>query len=122
MIGYVTLGTNDVNKAGQFYDSLFSVIGAKRGMESERFVMWSVSPTTPGVAIIKPYDGKAATVGNGAMVALTVDSRAKVDALYKKALELGGKDEGAPGERSPTFYAAYFRDLEGNKLAVFKAG
>ena len=122
MIGYMTLGTNDVKKAGQFYDQLFAELGAKRGMENERFVMWSVAPNTPGVAIIKPFDGKPATVGNGVMVALAVDNRAKVDALHKKALELGGTCEGAPGERSPGFYAAYFRDLEGNKLAAFKAG
>ena len=122
MIGYVTIGTNDVKKASQFYDALLGEIGAKRGMENERFVMWSASPNTPGVAIIKPFDGKPATVGNGVMIALTVDNRAKVDALHKKALELGGKCEGAPGERSPGFYAAYFRDLEGNKFAAFKAG
>jgi predicted lactoylglutathione lyase len=122
MIGYVTLGTNDVKKASQFYDTLFAELGAKRGMENERFVMWSASPSTPGVAIIKPFDGKAATVGNGVMVALAVDNRAKVDALHKKALELGGTCEGAPGERGPGFYAAYFRDLDGNKLNAFFMG
>ena len=73
----------------------------------------------PGLGVIKPHDGKAATPGNGAMVALAVDSQAKVKALYDKALSLGGKDEGPPGLRWGTFYAAYFRDLDGNKLNFF---
>ena len=66
-----------------------------------------------------PYDGKPATHGNGTMVALAVDSPEKVDAVYKKAIELGGTDEGPAGPRSDTFYAGYFRDLDGNKLNVF---
>jgi len=69
--------------------------------------------------MIKPLDGKPATVGNGSMVSLLATSKAQVDAVYKKALELGGKDEGAPGARSEDFYAAYFRDPEGNKLAIY---
>ena len=80
------------------------------------------SPTSPAVSIIKPYDEKAATVGNGVMVALIVDSTEKVDRIYKKALELGGTDEGGPGFRMGNFYAAYFRDLDGNKLNAFFMG
>ena len=75
--------------------------------------------TSPAVSIAKPYDGKPATVGNGVMVALAMDSPEKVDAVYAKALELGGTDEGAPGPRSEQFYAGYFRDLDGNKLNAF---
>jgi predicted lactoylglutathione lyase len=71
------------------------------------------------LSIIKPYDKKPATVGNGVMVALVVDSKAKVDAVYKKAIELGAKDEGPAGPRGDNFYAGYFRDLDGNKLNVF---
>jgi predicted lactoylglutathione lyase len=56
------------------------------------------------------------------MVALAMDSRAKVDAFHAKALSLGAKDEGAPGPRSDTFYAGYFRDLDGNKLNAFFMG
>lgn len=119
MIGYVTLGTNDIQRAAKFYDALLATIGAKRWMEMETFIAWSVAPDQPAVSVIKPYDGKAATVGNGVMVALIMDSREKVDALYKKAMELGAKDEGAPGERGPGFYAAYFRDPDGNKLNAF---
>ena len=122
MIGYVTLGTNDIKRAAKFYDELLATIGAKRWMEMETFIAWSVAPDQPAVSVIKPYDGKAATVGNGVMVALIMDSREKVDALYKKAIELGAKDEGAPGERGPGFYAAYFRDPDGNKLNAFCMG
>jgi catechol 2,3-dioxygenase-like lactoylglutathione lyase family enzyme len=122
MIGYVTLGTNDLKRAVGFYDALLGEIGAKRMMEGEGFVAWSVSPTQPGLGVTKPFDQKAATVGNGVMVALVVDSEAKVNALHAKAMALGGKDEGAPGKRSENFYAGYFRDLDGNKLNVFVGG
>jgi catechol 2,3-dioxygenase-like lactoylglutathione lyase family enzyme len=120
MIGYVTLGTNDFDRACKFYDELLGVLGAGRFMETETFVAWAVSPTAPAVSVIKPYDGKPATVGNGVMVALVVDSPDKVKALYDKALSLGGTDEGPPGPRGDSgFYAAYFRDLDGNKLNAF---
>jgi predicted lactoylglutathione lyase len=122
MIGYVTLGTNDLQRAAKFYDALLGEIGAKRAMEMETFIAWAVAPNTPMVSVIKPFDGKAATVGNGVMVALVMDSKAKVDALHKKALALGGKDEGAPGPRGDGFYAGYFRDLDGNKLNAFFIG
>ncbi len=122
MIGYVTLGTNDIERAAAFYDALLGSIGGKRFMDTERFIAWTVSPTAPGLSVAKPYDGKPATVGNGVMIALVVDSRAKVDALHAKALELGGKDEGAVGLRGDNFYAGYFRDLDGNKLNVFCMG
>jgi catechol 2,3-dioxygenase-like lactoylglutathione lyase family enzyme len=122
MIGYVTLGTNDLARATRFYDALLAELGAKRALEGERFVSWSTGDHTTSLGVILPFDGKAATVGNGTMVALVVDSPAKVDALYKKALELGGTDEGPPGARWGTFYAAYFRDLDGNKLNVFHFG
>jgi catechol 2,3-dioxygenase-like lactoylglutathione lyase family enzyme len=120
MIGYVTLGTDNIPRAAGFYDALLGEIGAKRWMEGETFIAWAVSPTQPSLGIIKPYNKQPATVGNGSMVALVVESREKVDRLYNKALELGGTDEGAPGTRgSDNFYAAYFRDLDGNKLNVF---
>ena len=122
MIGYVTLGTNDLARASAFYDALLATIGAKRFMQSDRFVAWAVSPTQPSLGVIKPYDGKPATVGNGTMVALVLDAPAKVDALYRKALELGATDEGPAGPRGGGFYAGYFRDLDGNKLNVFCMG
>ena len=119
MIGYVTLGTNDIQRAAGFYDALLGELGAKRLWDTERFILWSVRPDLPGVSVIKPYDGQPASQGNGTMVALTTNSTAKVDAVYKKAMELGAKDEGPAGPRSNNFYAGYFRDLDGNKLCVF---
>ena len=119
MIGYVTLGTNNLKQAVAFYDALLAEIGAGRFMEEETFVAWAVAPDKPAISVCKPYDGNAATVGNGAMVALVVDSTDKVDLLYAKAMELGGTDEGPPGKRMDGFYAAYFRDLDGNKLNAF---
>jgi catechol 2,3-dioxygenase-like lactoylglutathione lyase family enzyme len=122
MIGYVTLGTNDLPRAVKFYDALLAEVGAKRFMEDERFVAWATSMTAPGIGITKPYDGQPASVGNGTMVALVVDDRTKVDRIYNKAIELGGTDEGKPGPRGEGFYAAYFRDLDGNKLNCFVMG
>ena len=122
MIGYTTFGTNDMARAAGFYDALLGEFGATRAMEMPTFIAWATAPNTPMVAIIKPFDGQAATVGNGVMVALQASSKAQVDAIHKKALALGGKDEGAPGPRGPGFYAGYFRDLEGNKLNAFFLG
>ncbi|MGH8455149.1 MAG: VOC family protein [Nevskiales bacterium] len=122
MIGYVTLGTNDFARATRFYDTLLGELGARRMMEFETFILWGAKPGAPALAACKPYDGKAATVGNGVMVALPAGSREKVDALYKKAIELGATDEGKPGPRGEGFYAGYFRDLDGNKLNFFHFG
>ncbi len=122
MIGYVTLGTNNLQRAAGFYDALLAELGAKRMMETDKLVAWSVNPQLPGLGVIMPHDQKPATIGNGSMVALVVDSKAKVDSLHRKAMTLGGKDEGAPGPRGDGFYAGYFRDLDGNKLNVFHIG
>ena len=122
MIGYVTIGTNDLARAASFYDALLGEMDAKRMMENEQFVAWSVKPDQPGLGVTKPFDKKPATVGNGVMVALMVDSKEKVDAFHRKALQLGGTDEGAPGPRGEGFYAGYFRDLDGNKLNFFCVG
>ena len=119
MIGYVTIGTNDIRRAAAFYDALLGELGAKRFMEFDTFIAWSAGPSKPAISVTRPYDGKPATVGNGMMVALAVDSRDKVDRVHARALELGGTDEGAPGPRTDTFYAGYFRDLDGNKLNAF---
>lgn len=122
MIGYVTLGTNDITRAAGFYDALLALMGASRLMDQKTFILWGTSFDAPGLAATAPYDGKAATVGNGVMIALRAGSKAEVDALHAKALELGGSDEGAPGARGPGFYAGYFRDLDGNKLNAFYMG
>jgi predicted lactoylglutathione lyase len=119
MIGYVTLGTNDIKRSTKFYDDLLGEIGAKRIMEGDNFVAWGHAMDRPSLGVIKPHDGKPATWGNGTMVALVMDSKEKVDKLYKKAIALGATDEGAAGPRGTGFYAGYFRDPDGNKLNCF---
>jgi len=121
MIGYVTVGTNDLEKAVTFYDSLLAELGAGRFMQEDSFVAWAITPDKPAFSVSRPFDGMPATLGNGSMTAFAVDSTEDVDRLYAKAMQLGATDEGAPGPRSEGFYAAYFRDLDGNKLNVFFA-
>ena len=120
MIGYVTLGTNDLPRAAAFYDALLGEIGARRLFDMERGIAWGVAMDKPSLGVMKPYDGKPATVGNGVMAALVVDSREKVDRVYAKAMSLGAKDEGPAGPRGDGFYAGYFRDLDGNKVALVR--
>ncbi|WP_338467103.1 VOC family protein [Novosphingobium sp. ZN18A2] len=120
MIGYVTLGTNDLPRAAAFYDLLAAELGIGRMMEEETFIAWGAPGGGAGIGLTKPWDGKAATVGNGVMVALEAKDRAQVGRLYEIALAHGGTDEGAPGPRGEGgFYAAYFRDPDGNKLNAF---
>lgn len=122
MIGYVTLGTNDLSKGAVFYDAIAAEMSTGRMMDFETFIAWGTPGGAAGVALIKPADGNAATVGNGVMVALQAQDKAQVDRLYAIALEHGGTCEGPPGLRGDTFYAAYFRDLDGNKLNAFVMG
>ncbi|MEM7541577.1 MAG: VOC family protein [Pseudomonadota bacterium] len=117
MIGYVTLGTNDLDKAAAFYDALLADMGGNRAMESDNLVAWSNGGAM--LVAIKPADGNPASAGNGTMVALKCDDNAQVDALHAKAMSLGAADEGAPGLRGDSFYGGYFRDLDGNKLVFF---
>ena len=123
MIGYITLGTNDLERAKQFYDTLLSEMGISRLMAcGDRGCGWAANMDQPMLCIFKPYNGEPATVGNGVMAGISVDSPDTVDRLHKRALELGGTDEGQPGLRAEGgdgFYAAYFRDLDGNKLDIF---
>ena len=119
MIGYVSVGTNNMQAAAAFYDQLFIEIGAKRIWEFERGIGWGISESDPSFSILKPFDGNAATIGNGVMVAFSVDTHEKVEKIYKKAISLGAKDEGPVGYRNDNFYAGYFRDLDGNKLCVY---
>lgn len=126
MIGYVVLGTNDLPRASAFYDALLAEMGVTRMMEfGDRGYAWGAAMDKPMLCIMTPYDGRPATVGNGVMVGIGVESHELVDRMHKKALALGGADEGAPGLRAvggDGFYAAYFRDLDGNKLDVFCYG
>ena len=119
MIGYTCVGTNQLERAVAFYDDLLGLLGAKPFFKSDRGVGWGVSPDQPMFSVLQPFDGQAATVGNGCMVALAASHPEQVQALHARALALGGSDEGAPGPRGTGFYGAYFRDLDGNKLAAF---
>ena len=121
MIGYVTLGTNDLPRIAAFYDALLGDLGAKRLMEMPHVVLWGL-PGQPMLGAIRPHNGQPATVGNGTMVSLSAGSREGVDRMHARALALGGTDEGAPGERFKGFYAGYWRDIDGNKLNFFHMG
>lgn len=122
MIGYITLGTNNLEKAAAFYDALLGELSAKRVWQTDRLMTWGFGKDKPMLGIIKPYDGQSASPGNGTMVALAVGSQENVAKLHAKALALGGKDEGAPGPRTKAFFGAYARDLDGNKLCFFHMG
>lgn len=122
MIGYVTLGTNDLKRAAAFYDAIAKEAGVGRMMENDTFIAWGKPGGGAGIGLTKPFDGKPATVGNGVMVAIEAKDRAHVDRIHQLAMSLGAKDEGAPGDRGGGFYAGYFRDPDGNKLNAFFMG
>ena len=119
MISYVTLGSQDLAAARAFYTAVLAPLGAGPGYADDSFAGFGPAGK-PQLWVCKPYDGQPACVGNGSMVALEASSRAQVDAVHAAALAAGGTSEGAPGLRdyAPNFYACYFRDLDGNKLAV----
>lgn len=119
MIGYVMLGTNDLQRSLAFYDALLGEMGANRRNTAARYAAWSFGDGKTVLSVSLPADRETANTGNGSMVALAVRSTDEVDLLHAKALELGGSDEGAPGFRGETFYAGYFRDPDGNKLNFF---
>ena len=119
MIGYVTVGTNDLQRAAKFYDAIAAELGTSRMMEFDGFIAWGTPGGGAGIAATKPFDGQPATVGNGVMVAFEAKDHDHVKRIYDVALANGGTDEGAPGPRSDNFYAGYFRDPDGNKLNAF---
>ncbi len=119
MIGYVTLGTNDLPRAAKFYDAIAAEMGTGRMMDFETFIAWGTPGGAAGVGLTKPFDGNAASVGNGVMVALEAKDEAQVQRIHAIALANGGVCEGPPGPRGDNFYGAYFRDPDGNKLNAF---
>ena len=125
MIGYVTLGTDDLDRARSYYTELLGTIGGKELMridDETGFTMYGTGMDRPGIVVLKPFDKAAADPGNGNMIAIPFDAKDKVDAFHAKAIELGGSDEGAPDYRGdPEFgyYFAYFRDPDGHKIAAF---
>lgn len=122
MIGYVTLGTNDLERAAIFYDAIAKERGTGRMMEWPGAIAWGTPGGGAGIGLTKPFNGEAASVGNGVMVALECKDKDQIQRVYDIALANGGKCEGPPGARSETFYAAYFRDPDGNKLNAFIMG
>ena len=121
MLGYCTLGANDLEGTGKFFDGIAAILGIERAYEGERFIMWGKPGEGAMLGIITPYDEQPATVGNGTMFGIVTQSEEAVQKIHAYALANGGSDEGAPGERGEGFYCGYFRDPEGNKLIVFKA-
>ena len=120
MLDYVTVGTNDLKRAGEFYDAVLGVLGGTRSREGERLIMWSGLAGAASLAVITPFDKSAAAPGNGTMIALAGGDPETVQAVHAKALAMGGADEGSPGPRGTGgFYGGYFRDPDGNKLVAY---
>jgi len=120
MIGYVTLGTNDLVRGAKFYDALSKEMDTPRMMDTETFIAWGKWDGPAGIGLTQPFDGNAQSVGNGVMVALQAKDKDQVHKLYEIALANGGTCEGKPGPRGDDgFYAGYFRDPDGNKLNAF---
>ncbi len=125
MIGYVTIGANDVEAALPFYDAVFGAIGGERKSFDGGWAFYGPKGGEGNVGICKPFDGQAARAGNGIMIAFAAPSQEAVRAAHAAGLTAGGADEGAPGYRPPDgtrFYGAYLRDPTGNKLCVFNMG
>ncbi|MBB6482815.1 VOC family protein [Rhizobium lusitanum] len=121
MLLYITLGSNDITRSRGFYDAVLLTLGYQCLRESDEEIGYAgEGDTRCRLWVVKPYDQRAATIGNGSMVALNAESRAAVDAFHAAALASGGTDEGKPGLRSfhANFYAAYVRDPDGNKLSA----
>lgn len=124
MLAYTSVGTNDMEAARKFYDAVFAEMGASVLFERPDggFVSYGV-PGRPMFGVCKPWDGEAATVGNGVMISIAAKDPAQAKALYDKAIEMGGTCEGEPGPRlNGAFTCAYVRDLDGNKLNFFCMG
>jgi catechol 2,3-dioxygenase-like lactoylglutathione lyase family enzyme len=121
-VSYLTVGSNNLERAKGFYDALLGSIGMRGIHEHASGGRLYSGKDTGMFGVLGPYDGKPACVGNGVMAGFKFDTPEEVAAFYNKAIELGGTDEGAPGERSPGVYFAYFRDLDGNKLCGYKFG
>lgn len=123
MIGYVTLGTNDLARAAKFYDAIAAELDTSRMMDYDGFIAWGKPGGAAGIGLTKPFDGNPATVGNGVMVAFEAKDKDQVHRLYEIALANGGTCDGPPGPRGDGgFYAGYFRDPDGNKLNAFIMG
>ncbi|WP_164660440.1 VOC family protein [Tropicibacter sp. Alg240-R139] len=123
MIGYVTVGVSDMDRAKSFYTGLFADKGAKVVIDAGRIAFIGADPSQPMLAVCTPYDGEACSSGNGVMISFPADDKDAAKALYDRAISLGATDEGEPGQRVPDrFYGAYVRDPDGNKLCFYVFG
>ena len=123
MISYVTLGVNDLTAAKTFYGALLAELGGKNLLDMGRIAFFGKSMAQPMLAVCEPFNKEPAHPGNGNMVSFQPGSKDKVDALYHKAIALGASCEGAPGQRiANTFYGAYVKDADGNKLCFCHFG
>ena len=123
MIGYVTIGVSDMEKAKQWYSDLFADRGAKVVMDVGRIAFIGAKRGEPMLAVCEPYDKNAPACGNGNMIAFAAESKEEAASLYEKAMSLGAADEGAPGQRiEDRFYGGYVRDPDGNKLCFYVFG
>lgn len=121
MLAAVCVGTNDLDAATAFYDDVLAKLNMSRIIENSIEVGYGIKGHPPVFWIIKPYDKKGASVGNGSQVMLGAKDQNAVVAFHKTALALGGRDEGQPGPRdyAEGYFGAYVRDLDGNKLHAF---
>jgi len=123
MISHVTLGTNDLARAIQYYDQILVLFGAKQVASTDTVVFYGFPDSQTKLAITRPFNGEIATFGNGTMLALKADSENKVKQVYDKAMQLNSECEGEPALRNNgAYFAAYFRDPDENKIAVFHRG
>ena len=120
MIGFVMIGTNDLNKAIKFYDTLLETIDLKRVITNEKYIGYSTKEKPKNIEfyVTNPVNKEKATYGNGTQISFVLKSKETVDKFYNLGIKLGGKDEGAPGIRSGDYYC-YIRDLDGNKICSF---
>ena len=119
MIGYVTIGTKDMERAKAFWSGVLEPLGASVIMDTGRLAMIGTGMDAPMLAVCLPHNEEDPSPGNGNMVALRADSRENVAELHARAMNLGASDEGPPGQRTPAFYGGYFRDPDGNKAVFF---
>ena len=122
MFSFITIGTNNLKKSENFYSKVLKPLNIKRVLKHERYYGYAKrnNPKKIELYLIKPFNNKKATTGNGLMIAFKANSKREVDDFYRIGINLGAKDEGAPGPRHGQDYYAYIRDLDGNKICAFK--
>ncbi len=121
MYSHTTIGANDLARARAFYDAVLAPLGLEVRFADDGIIGWGLPGRRPQFLVVRPFDGRAPSAGNGPMIALLAAKRSLVDACYAAALEQGGTDEGGPGLRPHyhrNYYGAYFRDLDGNKICI----